>query len=78
MEIPDAVVESEKYRKINEALSPRRRKKRLYSWEMMRAVESRIPPSVLQAMWAVGWNAFGVYEVVEEEIKREKKNKRRQ
>jgi hypothetical protein len=70
--IPDFIKESEKYRLLN----PPRRRPRQYSHDLAAAVEARIPPSIREAMARVGWNAFGVYEVVEEEIKKEKKAKK--
>ena len=48
------------------------KKAKVYSHDLSRAVEARIPLSILEAMARVGWNALGVYEVVVEEIKKEK------
>lgn len=48
-----------------------------YSYELAAAVEAAIPASVVAAMAAAGWNAFGVYEVVRDKIDAEKAEKRK-
>jgi hypothetical protein len=48
-----------------------------YSYNVAGLVESRIPPSILEAMAKLGWNAFGIYEVVVEEIARERRQLKR-
>lgn len=73
--IPEWASESEKYRKINEALTPRRKKQKIYSHVVNDAVEARIPPSIIATMSRVGWNVFGLYEVVQDEIRKEKRNR---
>jgi len=51
-------------------------KKKVYSYEVQDAILARIPPSIIKAMSNVGWNIFGFYEVMEEELKKEKKAKK--
>ena len=47
-----------------------------YSDELDRRVNAQIPGLILQAMHRLGWNALGIYELVAEEIKREKRERR--
>lgn len=49
--------------------------KTIYSYSLEREIERQIPPSIIEAMNNKGWNAFGIYELVKEEIKKEKKEK---
>lgn len=53
-----------------------RRKPKRYPWELYRAVEARIPKEIHDALAKFGWNVLGVYEVVEEELRRWKKHDR--
>lgn len=69
----DSLEESKKYA----ALNPPRRKPRVYSYALNDAIIARIPPSIIEAMNRVGWNPLGVFEVVEEEIRKERKAKPR-
>lgn len=64
----NALEESAQYAKLN----PPKRRRRVYSHTLNANVEARIPPSILEALSRVGWNALGIYEVVQEEIKKEK------
>lgn len=47
--------------------------KKVYSFQLQENIEARIPKSILDAVRREGWNFFGIYEVVKEEIKKEKK-----
>ena len=49
------------------------KKKKLYSYELEAAVNKALPERVLEAFRSTGWNALGVYEMVLDEIKKEKK-----
>lgn len=49
--------------------------KKIYSREAEREIERQIPPSILEAMSTKGWNAFGIYELVKEELAADKKRK---
>jgi len=69
----DALKESTKYLAVN----PRKRNPRIYSYAVNDAVIARIPPSIIEAMARVGWNPFGVYEVVDEELKKEKREQKK-
>jgi hypothetical protein len=51
-------------------------KKRIYSYEVGERVKEQIPQPILDAMTRLGWNAFGIYEVVERELKEEKKRQK--
>jgi hypothetical protein len=48
---------------------------KIYSWDLKAKIEERIPKEIIEAMKSQGWNAFGIYEVVLQEIKKEKKPK---
>lgn len=48
------------------------KKAKVYSHDLVKAVEARMPPSIIEAMARCGWNPLGVYEVVAEELKKEK------
>ena len=52
------------------------RKKIIYSYEVEALIEEKIPHSILEAMRYQGWNVFGIYETVQEELKKEKKRKK--
>lgn len=55
-----------------------RRQKRVYSWDVHARIDEKIPESIRLAMAHQGWNAFGVFELVEEELKAEKKRLKEQ
>ena len=42
-----------------------------YSYDLLDAVESKIPRTVLDELHRLGWNVLGVYEVVADELKRQ-------
>jgi hypothetical protein len=67
----DRLLESEKYLELNKS----RRKQKVYPAVVDEAINARIPPTILKAMQSVGWNALGIYEVVADELRREKKPK---
>lgn len=50
---------------------------RIYSHAVIDAVNAAIPASIREAMSQVGWNALGIYEVVDETLKQERRNRRR-
>jgi hypothetical protein len=54
------------------------RRKEFFSHELNRAVHMRIPGDIVTMMALHGWNAFGIYEVVQEEKKKQRELKRRQ
>jgi len=72
MDATNALAESNRYL----ALNPRKKNPRIYSYAVNDAVIARIPPSIIEAMARVGWNPLGVYEVVEQELKKEKRQKK--
>lgn len=45
--------------------------RRVYSDSVEAAVESQIPDTILDALAAKGWNAFGIFELVARELKKE-------
>lgn len=49
------------------------RKKRIYTYSSQEIVEAQLPQRVKDAMDSCGWNAFGVYELVDRILKDEKK-----
>ena len=49
-----------------------RKEPTVYSYEVDALVQSQIPKSVLEAMDIKGWNAFGVYQLVKEELRKER------
>jgi hypothetical protein len=49
---------------------------KLYSHELNQAVHKRIPGDIVTMMALNGWNAFGIYEVVSEEMKMERERKK--
>jgi hypothetical protein len=51
-------------------------KREFFSHQLNRAVHARIPGDIVTMMALHGWNAFGIYEVVQEEKKREKEKRR--
>jgi len=56
-----------------------RRKKfgeKIYSWTVSDKIDAQIPPEIIQAMSSKGWNAFGIYELVKEELQKEKRELR--
>jgi len=69
----NALEESAKYAKLN----PPRRRPRIYSHAANDAILARIPPSILEAMYRVGWTPLGIYEVADEELRKEKREQRK-
>jgi hypothetical protein len=51
-------------------------KKQFYSHELNRKVHLRVPGDIVTMMALHGWNAFGIYEVVQEEMARERIEKK--
>lgn len=49
--------------------------RKIYSNKLEQAIVSQIPREILEALSSKGWNVFGIYELVQEEIKREKEEK---
>ncbi len=49
----------------------------LYPYEVVSAIEVRLPQSVIEEMQKHGWNAMGIYAVVKEEIEYWKKQERK-
>ena len=52
-------------------------KKRVYSNKAHEQIKEQIPISIIKAMAEVGWNVFGVYEIVNKVLKEEKKQNER-
>lgn len=52
------------------------KKKKVYSHELVKRVNSRIPDDLILMMQSRGWDALGVYEVVLEEMRREKREQK--
>jgi peptide chain release factor 1 len=50
-------------------------KNKIYSYKLEDAIIAQIPKEILDALASKGWNVFGIYELVQEEIKKEKKEK---
>lgn len=46
--------------------------KTIYSYRAQDAINAELPELVKRAMELSGWNAFGVYELVKEELRKEK------
>jgi len=46
-------------------------KKKIYSFDLYDSIMAELPPEIVDAMAAVGWNVFGIYELVVESIKKE-------
>lgn len=46
---------------------------KIYSYDVVRKIEEKIPKSIIEAMSQKGWNALGIYEVVVEELRAESK-----
>ena len=46
----------------------------VYSEELYDAVKMRIPPTVIKDLESMGWNVFGIYEVVKEEMEKRAKS----
>ncbi len=46
--------------------------KKLYSYDLLARVNDQLPQCVIDAMNNSGWNALGIKEVVDEEIKKVK------
>lgn len=44
-----------------------------YSYEVSDKVEARIPKEILEVLHKNGWNSLGIYEIVKEELAKEKK-----
>jgi hypothetical protein len=51
-------------------------KRQFYSHELNRKVHLRVPGDIVTMMAMHGWNAFGIYEVVREEMARERIEKK--
>lgn len=51
------------------------KKKKIYSREVEKEIERQIPSLLIEAMDHKGWNVFGIYELVKEELAKEKKRK---
>lgn len=50
-----------------------KRRKKLYSMQLTRWVDSQIPGEIIRSMINNGWNAFGIYELVKQGIRLEQK-----
>jgi len=48
-------------------------RKKMYSHELTRWVESQVPGEIIRSMLNNGWNTFGIYELVKEGIEFERK-----
>jgi len=51
-------------------------RKRIYSYGLLGRVEEELPQRVKDAMDICGWNALGIYEIVDIEIKRERRDQK--
>lgn len=51
-------------------------KKKIYSYYVQDKIKARIPPIILAELSNQGWNAMGIYEVVKEELEKEKKDEK--
>lgn len=47
-------------------------RKQIYSYALRDRVEAQLPQKVKDAMDICGWDALGVYEIVRDEIKRDR------
>ena len=47
-------------------------RKQIYTFSLQDRVDAELPQKVKDAMNICGWNAFGIYELVRDELKREK------
>ena len=45
-------------------------KKKIYSYEIKAKIESKIPKDILESLSKHGWNVFGIYELVQAELKK--------
>jgi hypothetical protein len=52
---------------------PHPKSRKIYSYSLAALVESQIPAPIREAMNKLGWNAFGIYELVRDEIRIEKR-----
>lgn len=53
-----------------------RKMPKIYSSAVHDAIVDRIPQKIMEAMISVGWNPEGIYELVAEELKLEKRRKK--
>jgi hypothetical protein len=53
-------------------------KKKLYSFAVQMKVDAELPQRVKDALSTCGWNAFGIYELVATELRKEKAQTKRQ
>lgn len=49
----------------------------IYSHNLDAIVLSQIPQPIREAMDKLGWNAFGIYEIVRDEMERERRQLKR-
>lgn len=47
-------------------------KQKTYPYGILKAIESELPADVIDALSKHGWNAFGVYELVDKHLKANK------
>lgn len=48
-------------------------KRKVYNYILQDKVDVQLPEQVKEAMHICGWNAFGVYELVATELRKEKR-----
>lgn len=49
-------------------------KKQIYSFKLKEKVDSQLPEKVKDAMYICGWDALGIYELVRDELKIERRD----
>lgn len=50
-------------------------KNKIYSWTLQEKVNARIPEQIREAAANKGWNVFGIFEVVREELRKERRSR---
>lgn len=56
----------------------RMKKKQLYTWGAEALVTAELPQALKDAMSTTGWNAFGVYELVKDAIRKDRARSRKE
>ena len=54
------------------------KKKQLYTWGAEALVTAELPQMLKDAMNATGWNAFGIYDLVKDAIRRDRARARKE
>lgn len=64
--------ESALYEQINREIND---EKIIYPQEAYDKILTRIPPTIIKQLTEMGWNVFGIYEVVKDELEKERRTK---